>query len=140
MSNEKDDSLGVPASEQAVGLSATSPRHKNGSGLCASIPHADEIRVEVAGAGFLRFDHYPSTTGQSTGFSVGASWSKYGEFCGGVMDRSEAVRLAWEILRIVRINDHEYPKWVEERERRYAQLDKYMARDRAEGSENNIKP
>lgn len=53
---------------------------------------------DVSGAGKIEisqscYDH----TGTSFGFSFGVQWGQYG-FCGGVLDREEAKRLAEHIL------------------------------------------
>ena len=64
---------------------------------------AEEYELfEVQGAGHVGISkNADSMTGTAVGFSVGASWSKYGIACSGVMGREEARRMALFILKKV---------------------------------------
>lgn len=56
------------------------------------------IYFEVPGAGEISLDKHPiSRCGEAVGFSFGVSWGTHG-FCGGVIGRSEAKRMASFIL------------------------------------------
>ena len=133
---QNKENEGDRSQKPSAGLSAVSP-HRNAEDAATitvaedtgdiDFSDPDAIRVEVQGAGFIRFDHYGSRTGSAIGFHVGASWSRYGEHCGGVMDRAEAVRLAWDILKTVRLHESEYPEWVKNRDEAYASSQVHFA-------------
>lgn len=58
-------------------------------------------QFEVQGAGEIEISKSPfSKTGTAVGFSFGVSWGRHG-FCGGVLGRDEARRLANFILETV---------------------------------------
>lgn len=58
----------------------------------------DDLLFECPGAGHLAISHEAThMTGNAHGFGIGVSWGRYG-FCGGVIGRSEARRLALHIL------------------------------------------
>jgi hypothetical protein len=60
---------------------------------------------EVPGAGKIQISKEPtSMTGGAVGFSFGVEWGGHG-YCGGVLDKKEAVRLARHILRAVNLNE-----------------------------------
>lgn len=61
-------------------------------------PQEYEIDFEVVGAGVLRISKEANgLCGNAVGFSFGVSWGRH-EFTGGVMSRSEALRLARHII------------------------------------------
>ena len=81
---------------------------------------------EVPGAGHISLsDGCHSHTGGVFGFEFGASWGKYG-FCGGVIGRSEAKRLAEIILRQIKKCDiseeEELVEWEKEFEKMQERL------------------
>ena len=60
---------------------------------------------EVPGAGKIQISNEPtSMTGGAVGFSFGVEWGQSG-YCGGVIDKKEAVRLARHILRSVNLEE-----------------------------------
>ena len=60
---------------------------------------------EVPGAGKIQISNEPtSMTGGAFGFSFGVEWGAHG-YCGGVIDKKEAVRLARHILRAVNLEE-----------------------------------
>ncbi len=64
-----------------------------------------ETDFEVIGAGMLRIgNNADCRCGGKTGFSIGVEWGAHG-FAGGVLDKSETIKLAKHILRISNLEE-----------------------------------
>lgn len=62
-------------------------------------PDSDSLVFQVPGAGYLAIGSIArARCGQSVGFSFGVSWGRNG-YCGGVIGRTQAKRLAEHILK-----------------------------------------
>lgn len=65
----------------------------------------EDKEFAVHGAGLIRISStVDATTGGAVGFSFGVSWGRH-EYAGGVIDKSEAIRLAKHILRITNLDE-----------------------------------
>lgn len=76
-----------------------SERHDRRNAQYRKYTDVPSVYFEVPGAGDICMsESCHHSTGQVVGFSFGAEWGRYG-FCGGVMGRDEAKRMAEFILQ-----------------------------------------